>query len=130
MPAIIATLITMLQDEIIEYVPHNETVPESVVESSRSLLHSSEAPDESITGTIYAETDLLTSTRALVHLKIFDALAAATASQTATQLARDARADPKLVERLLKRVALEGFVDETADEYVASDLTRVLATAR
>ena len=101
-----AGLAQNLQSRLSSYVPNNEEVRKSLLQSAWSLVHSLESPTERIARMIYAEPALFASTRILVDLKVFNILASSVNPQTATQLAQASGADPKLLERLLKLVSL------------------------
>ncbi|KAL2068852.1 hypothetical protein VTL71DRAFT_15190 [Oculimacula yallundae] len=77
---------------------------------------------------IYLESAIFTTTKVLIDLGIFKALARFEQPRTATQLAHESGADPALIKRLLKLVAVEKFVDEVGpDTYAANDITRCIA---
>lgn len=125
----IANLTQNIQSKLSSYVPNDEKLRKTLLESTWSLLHALETPIERLARTLYVEPALFASTRTLVDLKVFNTLASSSQSQTAIQLAEAAGADPKLLERLLKLAAVQDFVHEIGpDEYVASGITKLLAT--
>lgn len=125
----LAQLTKDIQQKASALVPNNEQLRQSLLQSARNLVAALETPGERIARMVYLDTSILAATRVLVDLKVFRILSGSGGPINAAQIAKECGADVRMLERLLKHVSVENFVQEVGpDEYVANDITRLLAS--